>query len=328
MNLQSVLNTCPEPVREYLYYLEGIKSRSPRTVYGYAVDLRLFTRFLYNHRNPDTAPEKLSKLAAEANVEFFGKATYTEIMEFLHFTTHDRANQEKARCRKISVLRGFFGYLFYKIGVIKSDPTAPLDAPKVKKSLPVYLTLEQSKTLLAHAKESSARNFCITTLFLGCGLRLSELCSINISHISENKIKILGKGNKEREIFLSPACLSAIDDYVSGERKEAKKIIDTDALFIRPSTGLRLGVRGVQYMLEHLFAESGLAGLGFTPHKLRHTAATLMYVHGKVDIRTLGDVLGHENLATTQIYTHVANEQVKEAFMSNPLADFDLSEEK
>ena len=328
MNLQTILNTSPEPVREYLYYLEGIKNRSPRTIYGYAVDLRLFTRFIYNYRNPSTPPERLSKLATETDIAFFGKVTYTEIMEFLHFATSDRQNQAKARCRKISVLRGFFGYLFYKKGAIKSDPTSPLDAPKVKKSLPIYLSLEQSKTLLACAKSSSARNFCITTLFLGCGLRLSELCSINISHISDSKIKILGKGNKEREIFLSPACQTAIDDYVNEERKEAKKIIDTDALFIRPSTGLRLGVRGVQYMLERLFKESGLSGLGFTPHKLRHTAATLMYVHGKVDIRTLGDVLGHENLATTQIYTHVANEQVKEAFMSNPLADFEVSEEK
>ena len=326
MNLQHILNTCPEPVREYLYYLEGIKNRSPRTVYGYAVDLRLFTRFLYNYKNSDTPPEKLSKLAAGVDTAFFGKATYTEIMEFLHFTTSDRNNQAKARCRKISVLRGFFGYLFYKKGAIKSDPTSPLDAPKIKKSLPIYLSLEQSKSLLACAKQSSARNFCITTLFLGCGLRLSELCGINLSHISDNKIKILGKGNKEREIFLSPACESAIDDYVNSERKEAKKIIDTDALFLRPSTGRRLGARGVEYILERLFAESGLAGLGFTPHKLRHTAATLMYVHGGVDIRTLGDVLGHENLATTQIYTHVANEQVKQAFMSNPLADYDTKE--
>ena len=312
--------TLPELVKKYLNYLLGVKSKSQLTVLEYASDLRLFFRFVVRFRN---AVDK-SIPFDEINIsllsdEFICGVTLDEAYAFLTYCRNERKNDNNSRARKVVSIKRFYRYLEVN-GYINVNTIAFLESPQTKKALPKYLTLEQSVTLLNSVDgKYKERNYCILTLFLNCGLRLSELVGINISHIKDdNTLVVLGKGNKERTIYLNNACLYAIKQYMTVRPVDG--VIDRDALFLS-SRKRRISNQGVQKVVEEALKKSGLDGMGFSTHKLRHTAATLMYQHGNVDPLQLKEILGHENLSTTEIYTHVNNEQLKHAVDSNPLND-------
>lgn len=314
----------PQLLKNFLFYMLTIKGRSRRTVDAYYRDLSLMLRFLTVHRSgqhvngDDLAQIDISGL----NESFFRGITLMDLYEYMNYVTSDRSNQSATRARKISSMRGFFNYLSTKIGILEDNPAAGLEAPSIRKNLPKYLTLEQAMELLnAVSGDYAERDYCILTLFLNCGMRLSELVGIDLNDFkpSEHSLKLLGKGNKERIIYLNEACESAINRYLPIRNKSNVKIAHRQALFISKN-GTRLSARRVEEIVTAYLKKSGLDGLGFSTHKLRHTAATLMYQHGGVDIRVLKEVLGHTNIATTEIYTHVSNAQVEEAMASSPLA--------
>ncbi|MCL2014309.1 MAG: tyrosine recombinase XerC [Oscillospiraceae bacterium] len=322
----------PPAARDYLFYLETIKGRSPRTIEGYATDLKMFFRFIKIHKGL-IAPELIAKKKksivlldnidiTDIDINLISSVSLSDIYEFLHFVSSGRGNNANTRSRKVSSIRGFFGYLTNKSGVLKENPAKELDSPSARKSLPKYLTLEQSVELLEGLQSSQPlRDYCILTLFLNCGMRLSELVGINLTDIRDETLRLLGKGNKERIVFLNRACMTAIKKYIDGERAKLTTVKDGNALFLSSRSGERLTARWVQKIVEKALKSAGLAGMGISPHKLRHTAATLMYQHGKVDIRVLKEILGHAQLGTTEIYTHVADKNIKDAINKNPLAD-------
>jgi len=316
-------------LRDYLLYMETIKGRSPKTVQEYYTDLRTFFRFMILFRSDDSKtlsdPEKFTDVSiTDVSLEFIRTITLSDLYEFLHYIMRDRSNGASTRARKTSALRGFFKYLTVNQRLLEENPALNLETPSTRKSLPKYLTLEQSLSLLESVDEDDGanqqRDYCILTLFLNCGMRLAELCGINTSDIRDNTIRLLGKGNKERSIYLNQACLDAIAAYLVVRNEQFPHPKDRNALFLSRN-GNRISRRRVQQIVEGFLEKSGLGQMGYSAHKLRHTAATLMYQYGEVDIRVLQDILGHVNLGTTQIYTHVSDQQMEHAADSNPLAN-------
>lgn len=301
--------------------METIKGRSPRTVDGYYIDLRSFIRFLMIKNSVVSSDLDYSEIKIDsANFELIKNATRQDAMEFLSEFQRNHDNQAKARSRKVSAIRSFYKYLTVSAGKLTENPMLNLETPSLKKALPKFLTLEQALELLTHVETNfTERDYCIITLFLNCGMRLSELCGINISDIHDNRLKLLGKGNKERIVYLNNSCLTAIDNYLavlnSGEKI---KRVDKNALFLN-NRGQRIGPRRVEQIVEECLQKADLDGMGISPHKLRHTAATLLYQDAGVDIRVLKELLGHESLSTTEIYTHVSNRQIEDASNKSPL---------
>lgn len=309
----------PDIIKEYLFYMQTIKGRSEKTVDEYYLDLRTFFRFLKKKRKFTTAPfEEIT--IDDINLDTVKSVTLMDAYEFMNYLSRERQNNANSRSRKCSALKQFFNYLTVKKHYLESDPMRELEVPKQKKSLPKYLTLEQSIELLNAADgKFKERDYCILTLFLNCGLRLAELVSLNMSSIrSDNTMVVTGKGNKERLVYLNDACISALNEWRKVRPNDSLK--DRDALFIS-SHHKRLSRESVQKMVQKYLEKIGLDAQGYSCHKLRHTAATLMYQHGEVDIRVLKDILGHENLGTTQIYTHISSEQLKKASDMNPLSN-------
>lgn len=327
---KSYLDDCPDYLRDFLFYLETIKGRSSRTVDGYYIELRSFLRFLLlkNHLVDDTLPYSEIKIK-NADFDLIRNATRLDAMEFLAEFQQNHDNHAKARSRKVSAIRSFYKYLNVSVGRLSENPMQNLETPALRKSLPKYLTLEQALELLSHVETSfSERDFCMITLFLNCGMRLSELCGINLSDIKENRLKLLGKGNKERIVYLNDSCLNAIESYLNViNTGEIVKRVDKNALFLNRN-GKRIGPRRVEQIVEDCLKKAGLDGMGITPHKLRHTAATLLYQNAGVDIRVLQDLLGHASLSTTEIYTHVSNRQIEEASNRSPLKNVRQPKEK
>lgn len=320
---KSNLNSCPDYLREFLVYMETIKNRSPKTVDGYYVELRSFIRYLMLKNNlvpKDTEYPEID--ISGAGFDLIKNATKLDAMEFLSEFKSEHDNHDKARSRKVSAIRSFYKYLTVSSGKLLENPMLNLETPKLKKTLPKYLTLEQALELLTHIETNfTERDFCIITLFLNCGMRLSELCGINLSDIHDNRLKLLGKGNKERVVYLNNSCLNAINNYLAVLNSGKKiKRADKDALFLNRS-GKRIGARSVELIVEKCLKQAGLDGMGISPHKLRHTAATLLYQDAGVDIRVLKELLGHESLSTTEIYTHVSNKQIEEASKKSPLGN-------
>lgn len=305
--------------------MQNIKGKSPNTIQEYFFDLRTFFRYIKLKRglinNQDTAFKDID--ISDVDIELIKTITLTDIFEYLNFTIDQFDNHNSARARKTSSLRSFFKYLTNKAMLLKENPALELESPKLKKSLPKYLTLEQSLELLNSVDgKYKERDYCILTLFLNCGLRLAELVALNVTDIhTDGTMKVTGKGNKERIIYLNLACLNAIENYKkvrpTGKIKDKK---DKNALFIS-HLNKRMGRQAVQAMVHKYLNKIGLSGQGYSVHKLRHTAATLMYQHGNVDIRVLKDILGHENLGTTEIYTHLSNEQMQNAANASPLSN-------
>jgi len=319
---KNYLSESPTILREFLGYLETVKGRSERTVNEYYLDLRTFFRFLKISRNICPDDTEFNKIdISDVGVDFLSKVTLTEIYEFLNYISSVRSNAAASRARKTVAIRTFFNYLTEKTGKLTYNPTLQLDSPKVKNALPKHLTLEQSLEMLTSVDGNfKERNYCILTLFLNCGLRLSELVGLNLGDIrDDNTMRVVGKGNKERIVYINDACRSAIDAYLKVRPIEGIK--DKNALFISRDRR-RISRRMVQTVVENSLKKIGLGdGDGYSTHKLRHTAATLMYQHGNVDIRVLKEILGHENLGTTEIYTHLSSTQMKSAAELNPLSN-------
>ena len=311
---------CPKELRDFLFYMLTIRGRSPRTVNAYYLDLRTFLRYLVHVKTSLGAGLAFEEQPFHLiTAEHLRNVTLSDVYEFLNYTLIDRNNMAKTRSRKVSSIRAFFKYLNITAGLLEDNPVKNLEMPSAKKSIPKYLTLEESLELLNHIPgDYYERDYCIIVLLLNCGMRLSELVGINLKDIRDNSLKLLGKGNKERIVYLNDACQYAIAQYLA-VREPPVNLKHKDALFVS-KRGTRLSGRRVQQIVEAGLEGAGLGNKGYSPHKLRHTAATLMYQHGHVDIRVLKEVLGHANLATTEIYTHVANAQVENAANQSPLA--------
>ena len=312
----------PEIIRDYLMYLSVVKGKSPATVNEYFLDLRTFFRYLKVSRG-FAKKEDISDIdIMDINESIIKSVTLNDAYAFMLYLKNDRSNQELARARKVSALSSFFKYLTNRKMLLDKNPIEELEAPKAGKRLPKYLSLDQCYELLnAVDGQFKERDYCILILFLNCGMRVSELCSINYNSIHDNKLNIIGKGNKERKVYLNKACLDAIEAYMKVRPVDGIK--DRYALFIS-QRGNRLSVKSVQAMVNKYLEKIGLGGQGYSVHKLRHTAATLMYQYGGVDIRILKEILGHENLATTEIYTHLSDVQMEQAVNSNPLAKLNV----
>lgn len=319
----------PDYVNSFLDYSTTILNKSPNTIKEYNYDLAMFLKFIKIHFKM-TDEKDFDKINYnDITIETIEKIKLEDIHAFISYLAIELNSKATTRARKVSTIRVFFNYLCSKANLIKVNPAQNLETPKLDKRLPKYLSLEESKKLLKTTEDSDNRNnirdYAILTLFLNCGLRLSELVGINISDIdfSEEKMVVFGKGKKERTIYLNKACISAIKDYLNIRPKEGikvDKLNSKDALFLSERKE-RIRRRTVQSIVEKELKASGLSSKNLSTHKLRHTAATLMYQYGNVDIRALQEVLGHESIATTEIYTHVANEQARNAIESNPLAD-------
>ena len=311
----------PFIVQQYALYLRNIRGLSAHTVDEYCMDLRTFFRFINRDRGLAGDENNLEAISVnDVDLDLIRSITTLDIFEFMNFVADSRNNMSSTRQRKSSSLKSFFKYLTVHEKLLMENPTENLTPPKKKKSLPHFLSLEQSIELLnAVEGPDKERDYCILVLFLNCGMRLSELVGINISDVLHNNstIRILGKGNKERIVYLNQACLEAIESYLKVRPKDGVK--DRNALFLS-NRKTRISPKTVQFIVKKYLDKIGLSGPGYSVHKLRHTAATLMYRHGHVDIRVLQDILGHENLGTTEIYTHTSSTQMEDAANANPLS--------
>lgn len=318
-----ILVSAPPIIRDFLTYNESIKGKSSMSIDEYYLDLQTFFRYIKIHRGLVSANEDFSKISIQdVDIELIKTISLSDIYAFLVFCKNERGNNAATRARKGSTIRIFFKYLTFQVHMLESNPAELLESPKMKKSLPKHLSLDESKQLLSAVEgNNKERDYCILTLFLNCGMRLSELCGLNLTDIgSDGSLRILGKGNKERIVYLNGACVDAIAKYLPHRPVDGVAANDKNALFISRNKK-RISNKTVQHIVYTYIEKAGLSGRGLSTHKLRHTAATLMYQHGNVDIRVLKDILGHANLGTTQIYTHVSDEQVKNALEANPLSD-------
>lgn len=321
----------PPILRDFLAYHETIRGHSKNTVDEYFLDLRTFFRFLKLHRGlvPRTAePEDIS--VSDVDLDFVRRVTLTEVYEYLSFLSRDRVRNQRSReteyglsaasrARKIAAIKSFYKYLTVKAKLLQDNPVQDLDSPKIPKSLPRYLTLAESKALLnAIDGRHRARDYAIICIFLNCGLRISEIVGLNLSDIRADSLRVRGKGSKERIVYLNDATAAAINDYLAV--RKAVDAEDRSALFLS-ARRTRVSREAVHSMVKKNLLRAGLDADKYSSHKLRHTAATLMLQNG-VDVRTLQELLGHEHLNTTQIYTHVDNTALRTAASSNPLGDF------
>lgn len=315
----------PEFLNSFLDYTATILNKSPNTVKEYNYDLNRFLKYLM-YKFKLTDKKKFEEVDIhDLTLDNMNKVTLEDIHSYLFYLANTFQSKPATRARKVASIRVFFKYLSQK-GLIEQNPAMNLETPKLGKRMPRYLSLDDSKKLLAAADNVDARNserdYAILTLFLNCGMRLSELVGINIKDIdfSENKLNVIGKGNKERTIYLNKACINAINSYLSIRPKTGIKKDSEDALFLSERLE-RISNRTVQYIVKQELLKAGLDTNKYSVHKLRHTAATLMYKYGNVDIRALQELLGHESISTTEIYTHVDNEQIRNAVEENPLAN-------
>jgi len=315
----------PQPVREFLVYHDTVRGQSKATIESYYLDLRTFTRYLLIERGVvprDTPMDEIS--IREADLKLYAGVTLSDIYDYLAFLSRDRELNAASRARMITALRGFYNFLTVKSKQLAENPVQNLDTPKIPKSLPRYLTLEECQRLLKSVDgRNKTRDYCILCLFLNCGLRISEMVGLNLTDIRLDHLLIHGKGSKERIVYLNSACADALTAWL--EERKTIAAIDKNAVFLS-SRRRRISVDSVQLMVKNTLLKAGLDATRFSPHKLRHTAATLMLQNG-VDVRTLQEVLGHENLNTTQIYTHIGNTELKKAAAHNPLADFSLDDQ-
>ena len=319
----------PDYLNSFLDYSTTILNKSPNSIKEYNYDLNMFLKYIKIHFHL-TKEHDFSKITInDIKLETIKKIKLEDIHAFISYLAMEQKSKPATRARKVSTIRIFFKYLTQKAHLLDKNPAEYLETPKLEKRLPKYLNLEDSKKLLQAANNTDDRNherdYAIITLFLNCGLRLSELVGINLNDIdfSENKLTVIGKGNKERTIYLNHACITALKTYLSVRPKQGikhDKLNSEKALFLSERKE-RISRRTVQHIVYTKLSSAGLDPSKYSTHKLRHTAATLMYQYGEVDIRALQVLLGHESISTTEIYTHVDNEQVRNAIEKNPLAN-------
>ena len=324
---------CPGIVREFLSYHETIKAQSPRTIEEYHLDLRMFLRFMKLMRAGQSLNVPFEDVdIRDIDLDFVGSITTSDVYEFLSWLANDRTTdpdtpqsqrgiEAAARARKLSALKSFYKYLTVRTKQLQENPVADLEYPKLRRSLPRYLTLEQSAALLnAVSGVNEKRDYAILMIFLNCGIRRSELVGLNLTDVYEDRLRVVGKGNKERFVYFGTPCRRAIDEYLIERNK--KVLTDNRALFASRN-GERISVTAVHRLVKKALSQAGLDADQFSAHKLRHTAATLM-LSGGVDVKTVQEVLGHESLNTTQIYTHIESTELKIAAEANPIARLGL----
>ena len=327
---------CPLVLRDFLIYHETIKGQSPRTIDEYYLDLRMFLRFIKLMRNDMPVQTHLDEIdIKDIDLDFIRQINTSDIFDFLSYLANDRTSNPDspapeygispaARARKLSALKSFYKYLTVRTKQLTDNPVADLEYPKLRKSLPKYLTMDQSAALLrAVSGQNEKRDYAILMLFLNCGIRRSELVGLNLTDVYEDRIRVVGKGNKERFVYFGTACRKAIDAYLPERNKMV--LTDNRALF-GSRNGNRISVDAVHRLVKKALLQAGLDSTQFSAHKLRHTAATMM-LSGGVDVKTVQEVLGHENLNTTQIYTHIESTELKLAAEANPLSKLDFSDD-
>ena len=320
---------CPQVLREFLTYHETIKGQSAKTIHEYYLDLRMFLRFMVLIKNEMPYSTDFETISIKSvDIPFIQSISVSDIFDFLSYLANDRVKNENshlkelgigsaARARKLSAIKSFYKYLTVRTKQLSDNPVQDLEFPKLRKSLPKYLTLDECTRLLQSVEgPNAARDFAILMIFLNCGIRRAELVALNLTDIYEDRIRVIGKGNKERVVYMGTSCKKAIDRYLI----ERNKIVlsDNRALFGSRDKN-RISVSAVHRLVKKHLLTAGIDPNQFSAHKLRHTAATLMLSSG-VDVKTVQEVLGHENLNTTQIYTHIENTELKIASEANPIS--------
>lgn len=326
---------CPQILREFLIYHENIKGQSQLTISEYYLDLRMFLRFVKLMRNDMPMSTHLNDIdIKDITIDFIQDIDTSDVFDFLSYLANDRplnpdspatdyGISASARARKLSAIKSFYKYLTVRTKQLSENPVADLEYPKLRKSLPKYLTLEESSALLqAVSGQNEKRDYAILMLFLNCGIRRSELVGLNVTDVYEDRIRVVGKGNKERFVYFGSACRKAIDAYLPERNKRV--LSDNRALFGSRDNN-RISVTAVHRLVKKALLQAGLDSTQYSAHKLRHTTATMM-LSGGVDVKTVQEVLGHEHLNTTQIYTHIENTELKIAAEANPLSKLDFSE--
>ncbi len=313
------LDDCPYYLSDFLTYLKVVKDRGERTIEAYYIDLRTFLRYL-NIKHKAAKQEDFHEIAiTDTPLEWIENFSLNDAYVYLGFLSQQRNNSVTTRARKCSALKQFYSYLQKKAALIKNDPMIDLELPRIKQSLPKYLTTEQSIQLLQNVESKhKERDFCMLVLFLSCGMRLSELVGLDLKDYSrENRtLRLFGKGRKERIVYLNDVCIEALDNYIGNFRPK----VEEKAIFLS-SNKTRINKRRVQQIVEEHLKAAGLSNLGITTHKLRHSAATMMYKSG-VDTLVLKEVLGHKSIATTEIYTHISSSELQKAAEVSPIASF------
>jgi len=323
------ITDAPPILREFLTYHETIQSHSRKTVDEYFLDLRSFFRYIKQLKGKTPADTPFDEISIlDVDLDLVRSITLSDVYSYMNYLGRERPKHRAsansgvglsaaARARKVASIRSFYKYLTNKAKVLAENPMQDLDSPRLKKSLPRYLNLDESVNLLTNVDGvNQTRDYCILSLFLNCGLRISELVGLNVSDIRGEQLRVLGKGNKERMIFLNDACRQALDDWLV--ERSGMGLIDKNALFVTRQNHKRITTAAVHKLVKKHISAAGLDSSQYSSHKLRHTAATLMLQNG-VDVRTLQEVLGHDHLNTTQIYTHVDNEDLRTAARANPL---------
>lgn len=318
----------PKFLADYLNYLTVVKGKSINTVNQYCYDLKNFLNYFnckFNNFDINT-----TKFNEDFDKNLLKKITLSDLYDYTAYLYNNHSTNDNYIARKVSCIKSFFGYITLKDDFLENNPAEFLERPKIKQRLPKYLSLEESISFLKSIDGPyQKRDFAMFVIFLTCGLRVSELTGINIRDInfSQSSLRVVGKGNKERHVFLNDMCINAIKEYL--EVRPNDKIMGEarNALFIS-SKMTRITPRSVERICKKYFDAAGVDSSIYTPHKLRHTAATIMYREGNVDIRTLQEILGHSNLSTTQLYTHIKDEDMKNAAQNNPLSKVDLNTKK
>ncbi len=328
--------TFPRFLRDYANYLSGVDGKSEKTICEYLLDLRTFFRFFIMTRDElDLPMDELEKISIhDLTLSDAAEVDTQMIVNFIAYTRNERKNNSSTRNRKLSAIKSFFRHVHNKKHLIDRNPAADIDGIQKSKTLSKYLTVDEAVRLLEAVNSDSEsktrqRDYSIIALFLNTGMRLSELCGLNLESFDPEItfVKVLGKGSKERIIFLNNAARDAVMSYMR-QRLDPRYIRTSDHAFFLSGRQTRISPKTVQWMVNKYLNVAGLGSKGYSVHKLRHTAATLMYQSGKVDIRVLKDILGHEQLNTTQIYTHLVSKNLEEAMDNNPLSDVILKSGK
>ena len=308
----------PALIRDFLVYHETIQGHSSRTIDEYFLDLRSFFRYIKQKKNLISKDVPFDSIMIDdVDLSLVHSITLSDVYDFMSFLSQDRSLTATSRARKVATIRSFYKYLTNKAKLLRENPVQDLDSPRLRKSLPRYLNLDESIELLdSVAGKNSSRDYCILTLFLNCGLRISELVGLNVTDVRGDQLRVLGKGNKERMLYLNEACQQALKDWIT--ERSMLTLVDQKALFVTLQNRRRISRAAVHKLVKKHLLAAGLDSSQYSAHKLRHTAATLMLQNG-VDVRTLQEVLGHDNLNTTQIYTHVDSDDLRTAARANPL---------
>ncbi|MEJ8729008.1 Tyrosine recombinase XerD [uncultured Flavonifractor sp.] len=308
----------PALIRDFLVYHETIQGHSSRTIDEYFLDLRSFFRYIKQKKNLISKDVPFDSIMIDdVDLSLVHSITLSDVYDFMSFLSQDRSLTATSRARKVATIRSFYKYLTNKAKLLRENPVQDLDSPRLRKSLPRYLNLDESIELLdSVAGKNSSRDYCILTLFLNCGLRISELVGLNVTDVRGDQLRVLGKGNKERMLYLNEACQQALQDWIT--ERSMLTLVDQKALFVTLQNRRRISRAAVHKLVKKHLLAAGLDSSQYSAHKLRHTAATLMLQNG-VDVRTLQEVLGHDNLNTTQIYTHVDSDDLRTAARANPL---------